>query len=234
MNKNLEEIVKTYSTKAHCDFTNALQGYSKDSIISLFSDLLTLYINDKNSSTIREFITVSLAGYKHSIEKIGFNGFKQDSIGKAINCEAKPKNFSTQDFLDYKNKIKKTRPSNLDGGGNFTDYTWARFKKDKNTALNMLMSGFVDGQLIYILEVPFNENAFLDNLEKQLERKFPKGDEKNNYLKNAHFNFSHYKGSAKLKIIFVLSQEQLVKFKDYIKKDLYEYLFKAAIKNENN
>jgi hypothetical protein len=60
-------------------------------------DLLTMYINDKNSSTIREFITVTLAGYEHRQSKIGYNGFKQDAFvaGKTIKCEAKPKNINT-------------------------------------------------------------------------------------------------------------------------------------------
>ena len=91
MNKTLQEIIKIYSTKSHIDFSNYLLNLSKDTLISIFSDLLTIYINDKNSSTIREFLTVELAGYKHNTKKIGFNGFKQISIDKAINCEAKPK-----------------------------------------------------------------------------------------------------------------------------------------------
>jgi hypothetical protein len=33
-----------------------------------------MYINDKNSSTIREFLTVTLAGYKHKEGKIGYSG----------------------------------------------------------------------------------------------------------------------------------------------------------------
>lgn len=51
-------------------------------------DLLTMYINDKNSSTIREFITVTLAGYEHKEGKTGYNGFKQDTFiaGKTLKC----------------------------------------------------------------------------------------------------------------------------------------------------
>ncbi|MDR3049853.1 MAG: hypothetical protein LBV16_08490 [Elusimicrobiota bacterium] len=43
MNKDLEGIIKTYSTCPHKDFSNVLLGYSKDNLVSLFSDLLTLY-----------------------------------------------------------------------------------------------------------------------------------------------------------------------------------------------
>jgi len=229
MNKNLEEIIKTYSCKNHKELNDLLLSYSKDSLISVFNDLLTLYINDKNSSTIREFITVSIAGYQHNTKKIGFNGFKQTSIGEAVNCEAKPKNFSTSDFADYKNKIRKGRPSSLDGGGNFTDYTWARLKKDKQAKLNMLFSGFIDGQLVYILELPFNDKEFVANLEKQLEAKFPNGDEKGYYLRSASFNFSNYSMSKELRTIFVIDKNKLETFKDYLRRDLFEFLLKKAI-----
>lgn len=117
MTENLKKIVEIYSCKTHKDLNAYLIDLSKDDLIAVFTDLLTLYINDKNSSTIREYITVSLAGYLHNPKKIGFNGFRQNSLGEPINCEAKPKNICTSD-----EKIKK-----LNGNGNFTDYTWARF-----------------------------------------------------------------------------------------------------------
>ncbi len=227
MNKTLHEIIKIYSTKSHIDFSSYLLNLSKDTLISIFSDLLTLYINDKNSSTIREFLTVELAGYKHNTKKIGFNGFKQISIDKAINCEAKPKNFSIQDFLDYKAGIRKTKPSKLNGGGNFTDYTWARFNKDKKENLNMLISGFVDGQLVYLLEFCFNEQSFTNNLKKQLEHKFPKGDKKGYYLRSASFDFKNYKSAKTLKPIFIIDKSKLLSYSEYINKDLYNYLLKS-------
>lgn len=80
MNKELIEVIKLYSTKSHKDFTTHLIDSSKETLISVFTDLLTMYINDKNSSTIREFLTVSIAGYEWSRNKIGFNGFKINSI----------------------------------------------------------------------------------------------------------------------------------------------------------
>ncbi|MDR0486319.1 MAG: hypothetical protein LBH29_06310 [Elusimicrobiota bacterium] len=229
MNKNLEEIIKIYSAQSHLEFNKTLLSYSKDTLISIFSDLLTMYINDKNSSTIREFITVSMAGYKHNIKKIGFNGFKQDSIGNAINCEAKPKNFSTQDFIDYKNRLKKTKPANLNGGGNFTDYRWDRYERDKKSSVNMLVSGFIDGQLVYILEFPFNEKSFMERIEQQLKKKFPNGDIKGEWLRSVDFNFSHYKDAENLKIIFALSSGKLKPFENYIRRDLYEYLAKGGL-----
>ncbi len=71
-----------------------------------------MYINDKNSSTIREFLTVTLAGYKYKEGEIGYNGFKQNTFvsGRTIKCEAKPKNFDTEEFGKYeKEKGKQVR-----------------------------------------------------------------------------------------------------------------------------
>ena len=224
MNKNLEEIIKIYSTASHSKFLEEMLSFSKDSLIALFSDLLTLYINDKNSSTIREFITVSLAGYKHNTKKIGFNGFKQNAFNEAINCEAKPKNVSTQDWADYKAGIRKNHPPKLNGAGNFTDYTWARLKKDKGSSLNMLVSGFIDGKLIYILEFPFTENSFIKKLEGQLQEKFPEGDTSGYYLRSAVFSFKDYSQSEKIRKVFVLDKSKLAEYAEYIDKDLYNYL----------
>lgn len=228
MNINLSHIIKIYSTKEHKEFSNALIEMSKDDIIALFADLLTMYINDKNSSTIRELLTVTLAGYAHNTKKIGFNGFKQSSIGTPINCEAKPKNFSTQDYLDFKNNLRKTNPSKLNGGGSFNDYTWTRFNKDLQTNFNVLISGFVDGQLIYLLEIPFNYEGLTRKLKQQLEKILPDGDKPNRYVRGASFSFNDYKNSAELKPIFIIEKSKLKCMKHFINKDLFAYLEKEA------
>ena len=69
-----------------------------------------MYINDKNFSTIREFITFTLAGYQHKMGKIGYNGFRQDTFipGKTIKFQAKPKNIDTEEFQKYKRGERKT------------------------------------------------------------------------------------------------------------------------------
>jgi len=214
MNKELAEVIKKYSTESHEELNKYLLGKSKDTLIAILNDLLTMYINDKNSSTIREFITVSLAGYEHRERKLGYNGFKQVGIDKPLLCEAKPQNIST-----HSEKIKK-----LNGGGNFTDYTWSRLEKDKNENLNMLISGFIDGRLIYILEFPFNCKEFIERIEKLLKKKFPQGDIKGSYLRSASFNFKHYEKCEDLKIVFCIKKEELKKYEKYIQKDLYKYL----------
>lgn len=226
MNDTLSKILKTYSTGSHKEYANQIHDLSKDAIVALFTDLLTTYINDKNSSTLREFITVSLAGYEHSTNKIGFNGFKHTTTGKSIACEAKPKNVSSQDLEYYQSGIRKTFHK-LRGNGNFTDYTWKRFNKDKKENLNMLVSGFVDGKLIYLLEFPFTITSFVDKLEKQLHNKFPDGDKTGYYLRSANFSYKDYIYSKELKIVYCTNY--LEKYQQFVVRNFYQELLQ---KNE--
>jgi hypothetical protein len=199
MNQELVNIIRLYSTGTHAELNNYLLGKSKYTLIGMLVDLLTMYINDKNSSTIREFITVALAGYSHKEGKIGYNGFKQDAFipGRTLKCEAKPKNFDTEEFEKYKRGERKTCPAKLNGGGNFTDYTPARLEKDKREKdLNMLISGFVDGKLIYIIEFPFMSSDFVKNLEIKIQKwqRKLKGSKsiKGQFLRSADFDYKDF------------------------------------------
>ncbi len=235
MNQELANIIKIYATGTHQELSNYLIGKSKDTLIGILVDLLTMYINDKNSSTIREFITVTLAGYTHKEGKIGYNGFKQDVFipGEIIKCEAKPKNINTEDFEKYKRGERNTKPAKLNGGGNFTDYTPARLERDKKEKnLNMLVSGFIDGRLIYILEFPFNSPDFIKNLENKIKRwqEKLKGSKtvKGQFLRSVDFDYRDYIHDPNLKIVYVLPKSELEKYKDFISKNFYEFLLRKA------
>lgn len=231
MNQELANIIKIYTTGTHKELSECLIGKSKDTLISMLVDLLTMYINDKNSSTIREFITVTLAGYTHKETKIGYNGFKQDTFapGQNLKCEAKPKNIDTEEFEKYKRGERKTSPAKLNGGGNFTDYTPARLEKDKKEkGLNMLISGFIDGKLIYIIEFPFNSPDFIKNLENKIKKwqEKLKGSKsiKGQFLRSADFDYKDYINSKNLKIVYLLPKTKLEKYEAYISKGFYEFL----------
>jgi hypothetical protein len=188
-----------------------LLNKSKDNLIACLNDLLTAYINDKNSSSLREFVTVSIAGYEHNPNKLGYNGYKHNSAigGKPMNCEAKPKNIQTDGYADKKTKSK------LIGDGGFNDYTHKRLEKDSNENLNLLCSGFIDGELQYILEFPFL--AIKNRLEIALKKIVGP------YLRSATFNFSHYQNYTDLKLVYH-NVESIKKNKKYFTKNLYNFL----------
>lgn len=235
MNQELSNIIKIYTTGSHQQLSSYLIGKSKDTLIGILVDLLTMYINDKNSSTIREFITVSLAGYQHKQGKIGYNGFRQDAFiaGRTIKCEAKPKNIDTEEFEKYARGERKTSPAKLNGGGNFTDYTPTRLEKDtKEKDLNMLVSGFIDGKLIYIIEFPFNCPDFVKNLKMQIKKWQAKlkGSKsiKGQFLRSATFDYKNFIRCPELKIVFLLNKNELPKYRKYIANGFYEFLLKNA------
>ena len=229
MNKELAEILKLYSTKSHLEYSNRMVNSSKETIISLFTDLLTMYINDKNSSTLREYITVTVAGYEHSEGKIGFNGFKQNSVvgGKPLACEAKPKNFSTHDYLKFLDGIKKGKPCLLNGGGNFTDYTFSRLAKDTRENPHILVSGFIDGKLIYLIEFPFKTRSFADNLHKQLLKNYPDGKHKvGHFLRSARFDYRSYMKSKNVQVVYLMPRIDLLNYKKFFIGNFYDFLIK--------
>ena len=51
MNKDLLQLLEDYATKEHTKISSSLIGKSKDNLISILLDLLTIYFNDLNSST---------------------------------------------------------------------------------------------------------------------------------------------------------------------------------------
>lgn len=219
MNKDLLEAIKVYATKPHSELSALLLQKSKDQLIALFNDLLTGYINDKNSSSIRELIVVSISGYTHNNKKIGYNGYKQSSVigGVPISCEVKPKNINIE---DNKNRKSKSRHN---GQGNFTDYTHKRLAKDLREKPNMLVAGFVDGELIFILEFPFNCKSFVGRLKKQLKKRFPRGDKLGEFLRSANFTFEDYKNCKALKVVY-LNKKSLEKNRPTFTKKFFDFL----------
>lgn len=220
MTPNLIDALKVYTREGSDPFIQRMDDHSKATLIGMLSDLMTSYVNDRNSSTLRELITVILAGYTHSEAKIGYNGFKTLGGGVKIGCEVKPKNIRRQDFIDYREKRKKSSPSKLNGYGNFTDYTWARLEKNQKDAPNMLTSGFVDGHLLYILEFPFKTRSFMEQLKAKLQKQLPNGDIPNTFLRSADFHYKHYIEKSTL----VYRASDLESYKDFVVAGFYEEL----------
>lgn len=217
MNQDLLQLIKDYATKDPAEVSTSLLGKSKHNLVAILMDLLTTYYNDSNSSTVREMVVAEVAGYKHSPEKLGYNGFRHNTlIGERENCEIKPHN------------VRSNSKSKLSGKGNFTDYTWAKFGRHQEENLNMLVAGFVDGRLIFIFEFCFNEPSFTSRLQEQLEKDLPDGDKPRRYVRSAAFSFDNYKNASSLKTIYTASKRDLIEFQPHITKKVFEFLEKTA------
>ena len=217
MNEDLLQLINDYATREHAEISVSLINKSKDNLVSILLDLLTIYFNDLNSSTMRELVVAVVAGYQPSSEKLGYNGFRQNTpTGPTEYCEIKPRNYRTDSSAKS--------PAKLNGGGNFTDYSWQKFERHKKENPNMLVAGFVNGRLIYIFEFSFNEESFTTKLQTQLECRFPNGDIVSEYLRSANFSFIHYKDVESLKTIYTASEDQLNAVQPYITKKVFKYL----------
>ena len=202
MNHTLSNLVKVYATGDHSAVRACLQGMSQDTLIAVTTDLLTTYFNDTNSSTLREWVTATICGYTHESRKMGYNGYRHDGISSKIqHCEVKPRNCVTSPG--------KARPV-LNGIGVFNGYTHKRFHKDRKENPMLLLSGFVDGRLIYILEVPFNSPGIVKSLGEKVRHFLPDGDVTSRYIiGGAMITFNDYKDSPDLRIPYVVSLEKL-------------------------
>ena len=162
---------------------------------------------DNNSSTYREAITKRIIGLQPSKSKLGY-----DDDFEPI--EVKPSN--------YTGRVK------LSGSGNFSDLTWKRHTKYIKDNVRMLISGFCNGKLLFIIE--FTYSAIADRLQIQLKQKLPNGDQTSQYVRTA--TFSHTDWSDKpYKVLFV--RPTIVNYKHAINKKLYNLLTSANHPNAN-
>ena len=122
------------------------------------------------------------------------------------NYEVKPANISK------KNKTK------LNGHGNITDHRWERHKKFLHDDMKLLLSGWIDGCILYILEIAYKD--IVDHIETQLKKHLPDGDIKNRYARSVSFSYTHYKHVYQIKWV----SNNLKDYKKYINKKLYDEL----------
>jgi hypothetical protein len=204
----LEEILNTLFTDPE-RLSSLLKDIDREVLIRNFIEILELYANDVNSSTLRELITTIKAGYKPqpSGTKLGYNG----ETPAGCPCEVKPVN------------IRSKSGNKLNGGGNFSDFTYERLDRYQKDKVIMLISGFVDAHLIYILEFPLSYPMFVERLSEQLERHFARGHRApGQFLRSAQFSFRNYKNCPQLKIIY--KSPKLNDYQRYLTGELFSFL----------
>ena len=225
MSAVLDAALKKYSLHGDASFLSHLRAVPHETLVKMFFEMAAGYICDRNSSTLREYITAEVAGYTHNPNKTGADGHK--TLGSTIvGCEVKPKSIRKQEWESYLAGQRK-KPDVWNGGGGFSDYTWKRLTENKKENLDMLVSGFTDGRLIFILRFPFDTPSFIARLEEKLRRRFPNGDEPGIFCHNAEFDYRHYIESATL----VFRADNLEDFEPMFNRKFYKKL--AEIPREN-
>ncbi len=146
--------------------------------------ILELYLNDKNSSLVREYITYQIVKSRYektnweleyNREKLGYDARAQKNInGRELTLyiEIKPRNVCGE--LSYK-----------DLHISISDYTPERLRKDLgnvnlNSSLVYAVSGFIRGRLVYVLETPFI--CVMPSLLESLIEKYATDEKRNVFL----------------------------------------------------
>jgi hypothetical protein len=170
-----------------------------------YVNLLDLYLNDLNSSRLRQDIICHILGLKVNDKKLGYDSSE-------TNDEIKPKNVSSK-------SLKKTK---LDCGGNYSDLTHKRHKKYISDNAIIHVAGFVDGYLQYIIKVPYVD--LQNHFQEILDSKLPDGDLPNRYVRSASFGLKQIKECKNIEIEFV--RKDIENYSSFINKDLYNYIKK--------
>lgn len=96
----------------------------------------------------------------------------------------------------------------------------------------MLVSGFIDGKLIYIIEFPFNTPDFVRNLQEKVRRWQLKlkgsTSTKGQFLRSADFDYRDYIKSSNVNIVYIINRRELEKYRKYIIKEFYQFLLRHA------
>ena len=195
MKEELLDLIVAYS-KGDLSKEDVIKGHG-----DMTMDFLELYINDSNSSTLREAITCKVLGLDFTGKKLGYDS-------KHTNEEIKPRNAQTSTT-----KI-------LDGWGNYSDLTWRRHNKYIADDVIVHVSGFVDGLLMYIVKFKYVDLA--PYFQVMLERDLPDGDQKHKYVRTAWFTYTNIKDLPSFEIEFI--RGNISDFEYKFRKDLFNDL----------
>lgn len=154
--------------------------------------------NDCNSSFFREDVTKWLIGRKASSGK---HGYDDDELP----IEVKPKNY--------------TGKAKLNGGGSFNDFTWKRDKKYHEDGVVMVVSGFVYGKPVFVVEFTYDD--IRDKIQTALNKQLPEGDVPNIYVRSTSFSYLNWKDSS-FNLRFLVPD--LENYKKYMVGGLYNTL----------
>lgn len=185
---SIEDIALTYSTEKE-EFLSLINEIDKENLKRLLIESIDLNLSDPNFSSLAEKIPMSIAGYNSHNKKHGYDGFIGEDYETAVEwVEHKPK------------KVSSKTNSKLNGSGGFADYTLTRLENDlsKKDKLTLMISGFVDSNLVYAFKVPHNYKPFMDHIKN----KTILGENKKRILPT--FSYKNYEGCEDIKMVYMV------------------------------
>jgi hypothetical protein len=171
-----------------------------------YKNLMLSYLNDVNSSSLREAITCYVCGYTWNTEKHGEDGI----------------NPITNQRIECKPKLHLTKHCN--GGGVFNDMTIQRIEQHLKDDIQIVCSIFSHNRLIYVVEFPFADIA--EHIKYRINER------KKDSRSSPSFSYTSYMGLSNLKIHYV-DLESINNFK-CLSKNHYRMLIEQINGNTTN
>lgn len=145
-------------------------------------EIIELFLSDKNSSTLREEVTLFVANYKKLDKKQGADGYNDERKKYA---EVKP---------EYAHKNEKGKQKKLAGGGSFNDITFKKINEIKDW--DMLCSGFANDKCVFVARFP------AEFITSMLETKLSKKINNPTTRKSVRFGYKQYIDCPNLEILY--------------------------------
>ena len=195
MNQLSHDLAKLYVIDRNMFNQEASRYFPQDSGKVAFESMINSMLTDTNFSALAESIPMAMYGYNHNRKKHGYDGFKGSDYDTSESyAEAKPQ------------KKLSIDSRKLNGGGGFSAYSFDRYHRDieQGDKLKLVISGWIDGKLIYAYVLPHNYEPFMNHLLKKLN---DKNESTSGGLKGVittpSFSYYNYKDSKDVELIYI-------------------------------
>lgn len=173
-----------------------------------------------------EIHTCITSGYVHLPAKLGFDGYDES---RQIYCEVKSSSKVINKDLIAKFHAGQITQRNefidnpIDGRGVFSQFTHDAHERYSLNNVQMLISAYINGVLMFIIEFPFLYDPFKDHLKRMLEKSLPNGD-KPGRSKTISFTYTQYKDCKDARLLYLTPEDNHQILKGACTRNFYSYL----------
>ena len=209
-----------------------LHNYSLHSTLST-AEQTQSDINQKKSERLAskdvdwpEIHTATMAGFIHSPQRFGFDGY--DEV-RGLYCEVKSsskiinKDILRKFTMGHISQRNQLIGNPIDGRGVFSLFTHNAYERYMTEDVRMLISAYINGVLMFVIEFPFKHHTFEQHIHRMLKQALPDGD-KPGRAKTISFGYNQYKDCADAKLLYLTHEGNHKVLKGACSKHFFSYL----------
>ena len=115
----------------------------------------------------------------------------------------------------------------IDGRGVFSLFTHNAYQRYMDEDVRMLISAYINGVLMFVIEFPFKHCTFEGHIRKMLTQALPGGD-KPGRAKTISFGYNQYKDCGNAKLLYLTHEANHAVLKGACSKHFYSYLMSLS------